>query len=84
MHDFELANVNISVARIFGAYPGGIMQSLVLAFTDSSVTSEQRPDPYLLAAQRGIARLTLHTLKRDLDFGNYDNCTLSYQISMKR
>ncbi|EPB81747.1 hypothetical protein HMPREF1544_11533 [Mucor circinelloides 1006PhL] len=40
-------------------YSGGIMRSLVLAFTDSSVTSQQRPDPYLLAA-----------LKRDPDFDN--------------
>lgn len=59
INDFKLANVKISVPRIVRVYSGGIMRSLVLAFTDSSVTSQQRPDPYLLAA-----------LKRDPDFDN--------------
>lgn len=70
MHDFELANVKISVPRIVGVYSRGTTQSLVLAFTDESVTSEQRSDPYLFAAQRGIDTSALHALKRGPGFGN--------------
>ena len=66
----ELADVKMSVTRIVGAYSGGTMQSLILAFTDTSLTSEQRTDPYLLATQRGIDKSTLLTLKRDPDFNN--------------
>ncbi|KAL9538691.1 hypothetical protein MBANPS3_010743 [Mucor bainieri] len=66
----ELANVKMSVTRVVGAYSGGTMQSLVLAFTDASLTNEQRSDPYLLATRRGIDKSTLLMLKRDPDFNN--------------
>ncbi|GAN06853.1 hypothetical protein MAM1_0138d06343 [Mucor ambiguus] len=70
-HDMsELAKVKISVTRIAKSYFVGTMQLSVLAFTDASLTSEQKSDPYLLVTRQSIDKSTLHTLERGPDFSN--------------
>ncbi|KAG2210717.1 hypothetical protein INT46_010643 [Mucor plumbeus] len=70
VHNSELANVKMSVIKMVGSFSSGTIHSLYGSFSDPSLTSEQKSDPYLLATRKGIDKSVLHTLKRDVDFSN--------------